>query len=160
MAQPNEQDLQQYYRQHLDMFMSEGIMALADYVLPRGADPAIVAADSMALRAGHTPQGLTRTEKMADGEEFYFAARIHLGDRLFSAARALKAGEVSQPIVLPDGTHLLVMQKNVVPVAPPYSDVRDKVLAAYVTAQSALLTSANERFLRKRADIQIAQGYE
>lgn len=160
MAQPSEADLKRYYRRHLDAFVSEGVMMLADYVLPRGADPATVAAASAALRAGGTAPGAKRTSAMTDGEEFYFAARIHLGERLFAVARGLKAGEVSPPVALPDGIHLLVMQKNVMPVAPPYADVRDKVLAAYIAAQTEVLTAANERFLRKRADIQVARGYE
>ena len=160
MAQPNEADLRRYYREHLDAFMSEGIMALDDYRLPRNANPATIAAASTALRAGDAASGASRTAAMADGEEFYFAARIHLGARLFAIARTLKAGEVSPPIATPDGVHLLVMRKNVMPLAPPYAEVRDKVLTAYIAAQTELLTAANGRFLRKRADVQVAQGFE
>lgn len=160
MAQPDEGDLKEYYNKHLHAFMSEGMMTLADYVLPRGTKPPALAAASAALRSGGTAPHAKRTAAMTDGDEFYFAARIHLGERLFAAARGLKAGEVSSPVVLADGVHLLVMEKNMIPVAPPYAEVRDKVLAAYVTAQTNLLTAANERFLRKRADIQVARGFE
>ena len=160
MAQPSEEDLKRYYREHTDDFVSEGVMTLSDYVLPRDADIATIDAARAVMRAGGTAKGAKRTAAMADGDEFYFAARIHLGERLFAVARGLKAGDVSPPVRLPDGIHLLVMQRNLVPVAPPYSDVRDKVLTAYIHAQTNLLTAANERFLRKRADVQVAEDYK
>jgi len=159
MAQPGDEDLRHYYDRHRGDFASEGKMTLADYVLPAGSSPAAVGTARAALQSGGAPTGARRTGAMADGEEFYFAARIHLGDRLFAAAQVLNAGQVSPPVVMPDGIHLLVMQTNVQPLPAPYGDVRDKVLAAYVTAQTAILAAANERFLRKRADIQIAKGY-
>ena len=129
-------------------------MAGLDFALGEMADTirdttARFAADRIAPRSG----------KMGDGEEFYFAAKIHLGDRLFAAARQLKAGEVSMPVQMPDGIHLLVVQENIVPVVAPFATVRDKVLASYIDAQSKLLTAANDKFLRKRADIQIADRY-
>ena len=61
---------------------------------------------------------------------------------------------------LPDGVHIIVAKKNVPPVAPPFENVRDRVLAAYIDAQSKQLVAANNRFLRKRADIQVAKGFE
>ncbi len=97
---------------------------------------------------------------MTDGDEYWFAAKLHLGDRLFAAARGLRTGEVSPPVAISDGIHLLAMAKNTPPVAPPFPEVRDKVLAAFRTAQATTLTGANGRFLRKRADIQVASDVE
>lgn len=163
MAQPSEADLRAYYRGHAAAFASEGMMTLADYRLPRDVAPAAIEAAVAALEASGTnaaaDRGVPRSGTMTDGEEFYFAARLHLGDQLFAVARGLRDGEVSQPVTMQDGVHILAMQHNVRPVSPPYEEVRDKVLAAYVDAQAKLLTRANERFLRKRADVQIAPGY-
>ena len=161
MARPSEVDLRAYYAAHRLDFADEGVMALDDYRLPPGATPAAVAAASAALRAAG-PAGLTavpRSGAMTDGDEYYFAAKLHLGAPLFAVARVLKPGEVSPPVALPDGTHLLVMVHNVPPVAPPFAAVRDKVLAAAIGAQAKRLTAANGRFLRKRADIQVAKGF-
>ncbi len=159
MAQPGEAELRAYYAAHRDQFADEGLMALADYRLPPGATAATIADAVAALQAGRT-DAVPRSGAMTDGDEYYFAAKLHLGDRLFAVARGLKPGEVSPPMALPDGTHIVVMAKNIPPQAPPFEAVRDKVLAAAITSQARLLTAANARFLRKRADIQVAPGLE
>ena len=61
---------------------------------------------------------------------------------------------------MPDGIHILVMKANVRPVAQPFDQIRDAVLAAYVDEQAKRLNAANERFLQKRADVQVAKGFE
>ncbi|WP_174296766.1 peptidylprolyl isomerase [Sphingomonas bacterium] len=164
MAQPTEAELSGYYDANRAAFESEGVMRLADHVLHADATPREIDAAVAALRgAGRDPLAADRiaprSRLMGEGEEFYFAARLHLGDRLFAVARTLRPGEVSPPVRLPDGVHLMVMQENVVPVAAPFAAARDKVLASYIDAQSKTLTAANDRFLRKRADIQIADDY-
>ncbi|WP_293882064.1 peptidylprolyl isomerase [Sphingomonas sp.] len=165
MAQPSEAELRSWYDSHSNDFADEGRLALADYVLPATSTPARIAAARNALIAARGNEAIegrasTRSSLMTQGEEFYFAARIHLGDRLFAAARAMKPGAVSVPIILPDGIHLIVVRSNVQPVPPPFEKVRDRVLSALVAAQTKLLTAANERFLHKRADIQVARGFE
>lgn len=165
MAQPTQAELRDFYTKNLDSFADEGVMDVADHILPGTASPATVDAAVRALRAAGPNDALAdraapRSGKMVDGEEYYFAARIHLGDRLFAAVRGLKPGEVSAPVRLADGVHLVVMKKNVAPKAPPFEDIRDKVLSSYIAVQAKQLTSANERFLVKRADVQIAKGFE
>jgi hypothetical protein len=165
MAQPTEAELRSFYRQHRPAFAEEGVIELADHVLPRGAAPGVVEAAARALKAAGAnsaaaDRAVPRSGAMTNGEEFYFAARIHLGDRLFDVARRLRPGEISPPVAMPDGVHLIAMKKNVVPEPRPFEEIRDKVLARYIDAQVKLLTAANERFLRKRADIQVARGLE
>lgn len=164
MAQPDEAQLRRWYQSHLPLYADEGMMLLDEYVLP-GAKAATAAAASTNLRkagSAATPGrlGLRRTGRMADGEEFYFAARIHLGDRLFAVAKGLKSAGVSDPVALPDGFHILVMRRNEVPSPRPFAQVRDRVLNDVIAAQAKLLTAGNERFLRKRADIVIQKGFE
>jgi hypothetical protein len=160
MAQPSEAELRTYYNKHITEFETEGVMTLADYILPTGTSAQRVEQAAAALRANKSDPIAHRTKVMLDGEEFYFAARIHLGGRLFAIARKLRSGAVSPPIGMPDGIHLLVMTKNEMPVPVPIDEVRDRLLASFVKVQTEVLTQANERFLHKRADIQLAKGFE
>ena len=165
MAQPSDVELRAYYRQHRGDFAGEGVIELADHVLPRDASPRSIELAAAALRAaGPDPvaadRAVPRSGKMVQGEEFYFAARLHLGDRLFAVARTLAPGEVSAPVAMPDGVHLMVVRSNRPPTPQPFELVRDKVLAAYIAQQVKQLTAANERFLRKRSDVQFARGFE
>ena len=165
MAQPSERDLRNFYDHNRTAFESEGVIEVADHVLHRDPTPREIDAAIAGLRAAGpddvaADRAAPRSQRMVSGDEFYFAARIHLGDKLFAVARALKAGDISAPVALPDGVHLLVIRKNVVPVTEPFAHARDKVLEAFIDAQTKQLTGANERFLRKRADVRTAEGYE
>jgi hypothetical protein len=164
MSQPDDGQLAAYYREHADTYATEGRMALAEYMLPPGAGQA---ADAVAdlRREGASPavlqrHTLRRTARMTQGLEFYFAAQEHLGARLFAIARTLPPGAVSDPVTLPDGIHILVMQANLSPRPSRLEDVRNKVLNDYIADQAKLLTERNERFLQRRADIQIQKGFE
>lgn len=161
MAQPDESTLQAYYQAHRVNYASEGRMALDDYTLQTAArmPPNAVAA---ALRQGvaATQLGLVRSPVMNDGEEFYFAAKIHLGDALFDCASHLAAGDVSEPLTTPEGLHVLVMRSNTPPVPRSYAEVRGKVLQDYIDEQSKALAAGNDRFLRRRAEIAVARGFE
>lgn len=165
MAQPSDADLRRFYRANLSTFADEGVMEVEDHLLPSSASPQAIELAAAALHAsaedrdapGRIAPG---SKRMTGGEEFYFAAKIHLGDQLFAVAQRLARGAVSPPVAMQDGIHLLLMRKNIPPQTAPFEQIRDKVLASYVDAQAKVLTAANERFLRKRADIQAAKGFE
>ncbi|MET0364549.1 MAG: peptidylprolyl isomerase [Sphingobium sp.] len=165
MAQPDEAQLRAFYTANRDKYADEGEIELADYVLP-GADRTAAQAAVAVLRGqGVTPAtlarlGLRRTDRMTDGKEYYFAARIHLGDRLFGVARALAGGRFSDPVAAKDGLHILHVLHNSQPPPRPYEEVRDRVLNDYIANQAKVLTAGNERFLRKRADVAVQRGFE
>ena len=159
MSQPDEAELQAYYRQHIDQFSNEGVIDAVDRVLPAGTDPAAIAGTLKQATAA-ADRIAPRSGKATNGEEYYFAAKIHLGDALFAAARGIPSGGVSAPVRLPDAVHLVVVRNNAMPHPQPFADVRDQVLAGWVKDNAKRLTEANERFLRKRADIQFAPGFE
>lgn len=159
MAQPSEPDLRNWYATHVDQFSNEGVMSVEDHVLPQNSTPEAVASAQAALKAGNA-RAVPLSGRMAQGEEFYFAARLHLGDQVFAAARRLAPGQVSAPVKTRDGVHLLVMKRNLGPVPLPYDLVRDRVLTSYLNDQAQRLTAASERYLEKRADIQRAKGFE
>jgi parvulin-like peptidyl-prolyl isomerase len=159
-AQPNEAQLRAYYAAHHTRYASEGIMTLRDYVFPAG--DSIAAADAAeALKSGApTPARLAQWRASesgkVSGEEFYFAAKIHLGEALFDAARNLPDGAVSVPIAGPDGIHVLYMSKNKKPVAFDFAAARDQVLTDYRNDAIGHLRTGDEAFLRKRANVLIA----
>jgi parvulin-like peptidyl-prolyl isomerase len=158
-SQPVEAALRSYYQAHPERYASEGMMTVEDYVFPANGAAVSQAIDALKIRAP-TPDLIARFGGKSSGkvgdEEFYFAAEIHLGGRLFEAARALPQGGVSAPIETPDGIHVLYMQKNVKPALLDFSAARDKVLSDYRNERIRRLTTGDEAFLRKRANIRVA----
>jgi len=154
--QPSEQDLRGWYAAHADTYANEGLMTLHEWVLSGSANDAAKAA--MLLRAGRPAAalGLRTSGRVDDGEEFYFAARIHLGPAIFAIARKMRAGEVAAPIQAADGFHIIQMLANQPPVPTPYEKARDAVLRDFQADKVKRLQAANDRFLYKRADIKIA----
>jgi parvulin-like peptidyl-prolyl isomerase len=156
-AEPvSPEEMRRWYDRHRDSYSEEGTMAVTEWLLPagRGAPPAVLPA----LRAGRSPQslGLVETGRTADGEELYFAARAHLGDELFATARALNDGELTGPVIQRDGAHFLRMTANRRPVAIPFAEARDKVIADIRKDRVARGMAENDRFLRDRAEIKTA----
>jgi hypothetical protein len=159
-AQPTEKQLQAYYAAHRERYASEGTMSVRDFVFPQG-ESAAAAAASGALKAGvPTPALLTRLHASdsgkVSGEEFYFAAKIHLGDPLFEISRRLADGEASAPIAVADSLHVLYMFKNKQPVPFNFAAARDQVLTDYRNDAIGHLRTGDEAFLRKRANVLIA----
>jgi PPIC-type PPIASE domain/SurA N-terminal domain len=159
-SQPSEAQLRAYYAAHRARYASEGIMTLRDYVFP-SSEPNAAAEAAGALTSGApTAALLTRwhasdSGKVAD-EEFYFAAKIHLGERLFEVARNLPDGGVSAPITAADAIHVLYMFKNQRPVPFDFAAARDQVLTDYRNDAIGHLRTGDEAFLRKRANVLIA----
>jgi hypothetical protein len=158
-SQPAEAALRSYYQAHSERYASEGIMTVEDYVFPSNGAAVPHAIAALKIQAP-TPDLIARFGGKSSGkvgdEEFYFAAKIHLGDRLFEAARHLPQGGVSAPLEMPDGIHVLYMQKNVKPALMDFAAARDKVLSDYRNERIHHLTTGDEAFLRKRANILIA----
>jgi parvulin-like peptidyl-prolyl isomerase len=159
-AQPNEATLRDYYAKHQDRYVSEGIMNVRDWVFPAG-DLGDAAANREALKSGGiSPETLARLHAHESGrlkgDEFYFAAKIHLGDQLFASARDLSDGTTSAPIPLSDGVHVLYMVSNKRPVRFDFAKARAQVLNDYRNQAIEQLKAGDESFLRKRANVRIA----
>jgi parvulin-like peptidyl-prolyl isomerase len=159
-AQPSEAQLRGYYAAHRARYASEGVMNLRDYVFAPG-DSKAAAEAAAALRSGvPAPAMMARWGASDSGktndDEFYFAAKIHLGDALFEAAKDLPDGGVSTPIERADGVHVLYMLKNKKPVLFDYAAARDRVLTDFRNEAIGHLRTGDEGFLRKRANILIA----
>jgi PPIC-type PPIASE domain/SurA N-terminal domain len=159
-AQPNEATLRDYYAKHQDRYISEGIMNVRDWVFPAG-DLGDAAAKREALKSAVIlPETLARLHAHESGkthdDEFYFAAKIHLGDQLFASARDLSDGATSAPIALSDGVHVLYMISNKRPVPFDFAKARPQVLNDYRSHAIEQLKAGDESFLRKRANVRIA----
>jgi parvulin-like peptidyl-prolyl isomerase len=159
-AQPSEAQLRGYYAARRARYASEGVMNVRDYVFAP-SDSKAAAEAAAALRSGASGPavlakwGASDSGKTGD-DEFYFAAKIHLGDALYDAARDLPDGGVSAPIERADGIHVLHMLKNKKPVPFDYAAARDKVLTDFRNEAIGHLRSGDEGFLRKRANVLIA----
>jgi hypothetical protein len=130
-SQPSEAALRRFFETHQDRYVSEGIMRVKDLVNGRDS-------------------GKTK------GDEFYFAAKIHLGDELFAVARGMENGSVSKPVQLPDGIHVLEMEQNKHPVPFGFAAAHAQVLSDYRNQAVDKLKLSGESFLRKRANVLIA----
>jgi parvulin-like peptidyl-prolyl isomerase len=156
-SQPSAEKLKAWYEAHKDVYSDEGVMTARDLVFA----PANAEAARQALAAGKSPdavatQFMGKDSGKLNGEEFYFAAKIHLGDVLFNAAKALPNGGVSQPIAAPDGTHVIYMVKNRPPVALSFDEAYSRVRGDYQKAAVERVQAADEGYFRKRANVLIA----
>jgi parvulin-like peptidyl-prolyl isomerase len=99
------------------------------------------------------------TEPRNDGDEFYFAAKIHLGDAVYAQALPMKAGDVLEPLQAADGIHVVKVIGNKVPVPLTFERARLQVLTDLKNAQQERLMAATMKFLRERSKILIAPDY-
>ena len=157
-SRPSDDALKTYYSQNRTVYSSEGWMTVRDLVFP----PASAAVAGQALGSRRNVDAVLAQFRGKDSglvkeEEFYFAARIHLGTALFDAAKVLVNGTASAPVPSADGVHVLYMIDNHPPLPQSFEEARARVLNDYQKAAVERLLSADEKFLRKRANVLIAE---
>jgi parvulin-like peptidyl-prolyl isomerase len=101
--------------------------------------------------------GLVNINKCDD--DFYFAAKIHLGDELYELAKAMPAGAISEPVPTADGIHILKLIENTAPVGMSFDTARENVQSDFKMDREARITDATLKFLRHRAKILIGSDY-
>jgi parvulin-like peptidyl-prolyl isomerase len=158
---PTDAELRAYFDAHRARYADEGRMTVTDYVSP---DAKAVSAAAEEIAAGAPAPAAAGRHGLKDsgktsGEEFYFAARLHLGAALFQAAEALASGQVSAPLPQPDGVHLLAMAVNRTPAPQSFADARPKVLNDFKSEAEKRLQAADETYLRGKSDILIDRRY-
>jgi len=175
-GRPSEADLRKFYDENSDKYSSEGLMTLHDLLLPKAkaaAPDAMVlmrrAADD--LRSGTPAAEVAKRYELEEvgggrgrgappgNEEFYFAQKIHIGEQIFSVALALDDGQVCDPVMADDGIHVVQMLKNVRPVAASFERARSRVLQDFNEAAKKRLELADEKYLRGKAEILVADDY-
>jgi parvulin-like peptidyl-prolyl isomerase len=169
---PTDAQLKQFYDAHRAGYSTTGTMQVRDLLLRVGgyqnanqstAQAQTDAADAAyRLRAGTAVEqvmqhfGFVDSGRADAGEVLDFAAKLHLGAKLFAVAAALSDGEVSEPVVDVDGVHLLVMQKRQAPRPSDFGSVRPKLYNDYVESVSKRAQEEALTILRRDAQILIA----
>jgi parvulin-like peptidyl-prolyl isomerase len=158
-SEPSDETLLAYFRAHQDRYAQEGVMTVRDLAFP---DTARAAGAAEGLAAGAQLAATLARFQGRDtgretGEDFYFAAKIHLGDVLFDVARALPDGGVSRPVAQPDGAHLLIMVHNIPPKPFAFAEARPQVLSDFRNDKIKRSTAQYQGFLRERANILVAR---
>jgi parvulin-like peptidyl-prolyl isomerase len=167
-SQPSEQQLREFFEKNPARYASDGILTVRHLVLPGGTGGAEQAMQKAreavtALRANTPVEAVMAkfglTEPRNDGDEFYFAAKIHLGDAVYARALRMKEGEVSEPVQAADGIHIVRVIKDKVPVPLSFEHARLQVLTDLKNAQQERLMAATMKFLRERSKILVAPDY-
>ncbi|MGZ3401861.1 MAG: peptidylprolyl isomerase, partial [Caulobacteraceae bacterium] len=164
--QPTEAEMQAYYDAHKDRYRTQGVLTLRDLYLPAGAEAqatmAKVAAD---LRAGAAPDaeirkyGLSEAHKV-NGEELDFAAKIHLGAKLYAAVQDTKAGQITDPVADKDGTvHVMAVGKRIPSVQLTLAEASNQVFTDFKKDAQDRVQADNIAFLKSKAEILLQKGY-
>jgi parvulin-like peptidyl-prolyl isomerase len=163
---PSDAELTAYYRAHVERYSSIGYLTVADLTAAAAGagDRAALAAAAAALRAGQPRAAVEKQfalREAAAGEQVYFAARLHLGARLFDAVKSLSAGQVSDPIQSDDGLwHVLVMLANNPPRPRDFALARNEVYLDYRQERVRSIGDKEFQYLEHKADIRINRAYE
>lgn len=163
-APPSDAELLAFYTAHKDRYSTEGRMLLRDLV-PASTNQAGAAgkAAAAALAQGRSPQALLQSSAWKDSgrvkeEEFYFAAKIHLGDAIYEAAKGLKDGQAAV-FNAPDGPHLLAMARNIPPVAQSFDAAKATVANDYRSDLSKREEASEAQYLHDKAEILINPAF-
>jgi hypothetical protein len=171
---PTDAELHAFYDTHRSKYTTGGTMMVHDLVLHFGryqdADQSLPQAEEDAaeavyqLRSGASIDyvkehfGFVDSGRVDNTEELDFAAKIHLGAKLYQVAETLGTGEISDPIVDTDGVHVLVMDQRREPSIAEFSVARTQVYSDYRQAEFQRATQENLQILRSEAQILLAPG--
>jgi hypothetical protein len=169
---PSDAQLREFYEAHRSNYSTPGTMSLRDLVLHVGGyqdiDQSTAQAETDAaeaiyqLRSGVAIErvmehyGLVDSGRADSGEALDFAAKLHLGAKLFQVAESLADGQVSDPVPDSDGVHVLVMERRMPPRVADFADVRAKVYSDYLDAAAKRAREAGLKILRRDAQIILA----
>jgi hypothetical protein len=168
---PRDEELRAWFAVHQSRYASNGSMLVHDLVLPLGEGQSAEApfktagqaaqalGEGMVLRNAQARFGLKASSRLGVEEQLDIAVARVLGPELFEVARSLGAGEVSNPIALPDGIHVLVMEKRRREVPLAFDAVRDRVASDLKREAIDKARAEYVRFLRAKADVLLAPGY-
>jgi len=168
-SQPTDQQLLDYYNQHRTKYATVGTLTVCNLMIPAALGSTAVAEMATARDAARTLRsggaldqvlkrfGLVNINKCDD--DFYFAAKIHLGDELYELAKGMPAGAISEPVPTADGIHILKIVENTPPVGMSFESSRENVESDFKMDRETRITDATLKFLRHRAKILIGSDY-
>jgi len=164
--QPTEAEMQVYYDAHKERYRTQGVISLRDLFLPPGPQAqATMEQVAKDLRAGAAPDAEIKKFNLSEGhkvngEELDFAAKIHLGDRLYTAVVDAKAGETTNPAVDKDGSvHVMQVGKRIPSVQLSLADASNQVFTDFKKDAQDRVQADNISFLKSKAEIMLQKGY-
>ncbi len=173
--QPTSAQLSDYYEKHKEKYVRDGIMQLRDLMIPTTqqytpSDALPVASKAAAaLRHGKPLEDVMKEYRLQDsrrlldsghidtGDVFDFSAKARLDPKVFAAASKLDAGQTSEPVVAPDGVHVVVMLKRDPPRQRGFAEVTNEVWTDLKKEAQDQVRNANLKYLGSKADIRIAE---
>ena len=170
--QPTLPEMQAYYDAHKDRYRTQGVLTLFDVYLAPSADHSLeqnlatmgdVAKD---LRAGTNPDEVIKKYSLqighkVSGEELDFAAKIHLGDKLYNAIVDDKPGQITDPLIDTDNTvHVLQIGKRVPSVQLSLAEASNQVFTDFKKDAQDKVQADNIAFLKSKAEILLQKGYQ
>lgn len=166
--QPGDDELDVYYRAHLDFFTRPGRLRLRQiwFRIPPGADAAAVQARAgdaaRQLRAGEDfetvraalgdpelsplPDALLPITKLSD----------YIGPTAVRSVLEQPAGTITDPVRSSTGFHVLQVVDREADAAPPFEDVKPQVASEYRRRKAEEALRAYLDDLRERADVTTA----
>ena len=168
--QPTQAQLLAYYNQHIDKYSTDGVMKIRDLVMPIGAltveeatAKAQKASDELthggAVDAVMAKYALKDSGRIDLDDNFDFAVKAKLGDEIYKASAGLKAGQVSIPVRRPDGIHIVYMVKRIPQVSLDFAKAQDNVWQDFKREAREKVDRANLRYLRRRAEVELAPEF-
>lgn len=175
LAEPTtEAALYAYYLARRSHYRAIGSMTVRDLVMHVGGylntDQTFSQAEADAIEAVYQLRsgapiggvmdryGLVDSGRGGEGPQPDFAARLRLGERLYEVASGLSSGQVSDPVPMPDGVHILVTESRQSPAPESFPEARAQVYSDYRQALVSRAQAENLRLLRSQAQILIAPG--
>jgi parvulin-like peptidyl-prolyl isomerase len=89
-----------------------------------------------------------------------FAAKLHLGPKLYPVAAKMMTGEISDPVVDADGVHIILMDQHVPPRFADFTASRSRVYDDYRREAQQKADEQNLGLLRSNAQILLAPGQQ
>ena len=168
--QPTHDEMMAYYTQHKDRYRTQGVLTLHDLVLAPGAgrspeqtlatmqDVAKALRGGAAVDAVKARYGLAETGRVK-GEELDFAAKIHLGDKLYTAVQDTTAGQITDPVIDKDGVHVMAIGKCIPSVQLTFDQASNQVFTDFKKDAQQTVQDSNIRYLKNKAQILLQTGY-
>jgi hypothetical protein len=169
--QPTEAEMQAYYDAHKDRYRTQGVLTLFDVFLAPSADRSLdqnlatMAQADKDLRGGAKPDDVIKKYNLqvahkVNGEELDFAAKIHLGEKLYNAVVDAQAGQITDPVVDKDNTvHVLQVGKRIPSVQLTLAEASNQVFTDFKKDAQDRVQADNIAFLKSKAEILLQKGY-
>jgi parvulin-like peptidyl-prolyl isomerase len=168
---PSEQELRQFYAEHLALFIRPGRFAVAQIFF---RVPSVTEDERVHLRAMEASQRLRMGEPFAvvaqqRGDEPVIRLphdplpvekiQEYLGPTVTQAVIQMEPGQVSDPVRSGVGYHVLLLSERQADTVPPFEAVQEQVLTQYRRMAGEKAVATYIANLRKQANIRMREDW-